>query len=139
MTVEARPYGSRRFRAVAATRSGRTGRFRITLRPRIGQVVRLRSGAIAGPAFVARVQPHVLLTASGSRLVAKVFAARSYAGRRATLQRQTGLGLDGGAARHARTAARRRSSTRGSTGKCGSSCPPLRVTPRVPARRSSLE
>jgi len=90
VTAEARPYGSRKFSAVAATSSGRTGRFRITLRPRIGQVVRLRSGAIGGPVFVARVRPHVLLTASGSRLVAKVFAARSYAGRRATLQQQSG-------------------------------------------------
>jgi hypothetical protein len=92
VTVEARVYGARKFQAVAATKSGRTGRFRITLRPRIGQVVRLRSGAIAGPAFVARVQPHVLLESSGSHLVAKVFAARSYAGRRVTLQRQAGSG-----------------------------------------------
>jgi hypothetical protein len=92
VTAEARPYGATKFHAVAATRSGRTGRFRLTLRPRIGQVVRLSSGAIAGPAFVARVQPHVLLGASGSRLVAKVFAARSYAGRRVTLQRQGGSG-----------------------------------------------
>ena len=135
MTVEARPYGSKRFRAVAATKSGRTGRFRITLRPRIGQVVRLRSGPIAGPAFVARVQPHVLLTASGSRLVAKVFAARSYAGRRATLQQQSGSGwtavrrvtfgppIEGG--RH-RAAPREGAAPR---------CPPPRVTPRVRARR----
>jgi hypothetical protein len=92
VTAEVRPYGARKFHTVAATKSGRTGRFRLTLRPRIGQVVRLSSGVIAGPAFVARVQPRVLLTASGTRLVAKVFAGRSYTGRRVTLQRQSASG-----------------------------------------------
>jgi hypothetical protein len=92
VTAEARPYGSEAFRAVAATRSGRTGRFRLALRPRIGEVVRLRSGAIRGPVLTVRVQPQVLLSLSGGHLVAKVFALRSYAGRRATLQRQAGSG-----------------------------------------------
>ena len=86
VTAEARTAGAARFVVAASTKSGRTGRFRFTLRPRIGETVRLRSGAIRGPVVAVRVRPHVLLSRSGSRLVAKVFAARSYTGRRVTLQ-----------------------------------------------------
>jgi hypothetical protein len=56
------------------------------LRPRIGQVVRLRSGSIHGPVTKVRVRPRILLRRRGATLVAKVHAARSYAGRTVVLQ-----------------------------------------------------
>jgi hypothetical protein len=86
VTAEIRAAGAKGFVAAASTKSGRTGRFRLTLKPRVGGVVRLRSGAISGPVTVVRVQPKVLLSRSGARLVAKIFAARSYTGRTVVLQ-----------------------------------------------------
>lgn len=69
---------------VASTTSGRSGRFRLVLRPRMTETV-VVSGA--GASAVARigVQPKVVLVFH-RRLVAKVFAARSYRGRKAILQ-----------------------------------------------------
>jgi hypothetical protein len=92
VTAEARAYGSSGFVAAGTTTSLRTGRFRLVLHPKIGETVRLRSGSIRGPATVVRVQPRVLLARAGARLVARVFAARSYKGRRVTLQRAAGTG-----------------------------------------------
>jgi len=69
---------------VAATKSGRTGRFRLVWRPSESATV-LVSGAGAGAVMRVGVQPKVVLTYHG-RLVAKVFAARSYRGRTAILQ-----------------------------------------------------
>jgi hypothetical protein len=84
--AEARVYGEKRFARVASTRSRRNGRFKLVLRPRIGQVVRLRSGSILGPVTKVRVRPRILLRRRGATLVAKVHAARSYAGRTVVLQ-----------------------------------------------------
>jgi hypothetical protein len=69
-----------------STHSKRNGRFRLILRPGIGEVVRLRSGSLVGPAFHVHVRPRLVLRRRGSNLVARVRAGRSYAGRSVVLQ-----------------------------------------------------
>ncbi len=86
--AEARAQGTTRFVRVASTRSRRTGRFRLVLRPRVGETVRLRSGSIRGPEVTIRVRPRVFLRRKAGSLVAKVFAGRSYEGRVGVLQAQ---------------------------------------------------
>ncbi len=86
VVAQARERGERRFARADATRSKRNGRFRLTLRPRIGGVVRLRSGVVHGPSFHVNVRPRVVLQRRGSSLVVKVRAGRSYAGRPVALQ-----------------------------------------------------
>jgi hypothetical protein len=86
VVAEARPHGKLKFVPAASTRSRSSGRFRLILRPRIGEVVRLRSGSLHGPATRVLVRPRVLLRRKGSSLVAKVGAGRSYAGRFVVLQ-----------------------------------------------------
>jgi hypothetical protein len=85
VVAQARERGARRFVRADATHSKRNGRFKLNLRPRIGEVVRLRSGSAHGPAFHVGVRPRVVLRHRGS-LVAKVRAGRSYAGRTVVLQ-----------------------------------------------------
>jgi hypothetical protein len=86
VVAQARERGRRRFERADATHSKRNGRFKLTLRPRIGEVVRLRSGSVHGPVFNVRVRPRVQLRRRGHSLVAKVRAGRSYAGRTVALQ-----------------------------------------------------
>ena len=86
VAAEARKQGASRFVRAGVTHSRPNGRFRLVLRPRIGETVRLGSGSIHGPATAVFVRPLVLLKLSRGSLVAKVRAARPYAGRRATLQ-----------------------------------------------------
>ncbi len=86
VAAEARKRGASRFVRAGVTHSGRNGRFRLVLRPRIGETVQLSSGSIRGPATAVFVRPLVRLKLSRGRLVAKVRAARPYAGSRATLQ-----------------------------------------------------
>ena len=73
-----------RAQQMGSTTSGRTGRFRLILRPRMSETV-LLSGAGAGAVTRVGVQPKVVL-AFHQRLVAKVFAATSYRGRKTILQ-----------------------------------------------------
>jgi hypothetical protein len=86
VVAQARAHGTRRFKRADATHSRHNGRFRLVLRPRIGALVRLRSGSLHGPAFHVRVRPRVTLRRRGSELVANVRAGRSYAGRTVVLQ-----------------------------------------------------
>jgi hypothetical protein len=86
VTAEARKQGASRFVLAGVTHSRKNGRFRLVLRPRVGETVRLSSGSIRGPAIGVFVRPLVLLKLSRGSLVAKVRAARPYAGRKATLQ-----------------------------------------------------
>ena len=66
VVAQARERGTRKFVRADATHSKRNGRFKLTLRPRIGEVVRLRSGSLHGPAFHVRVRPRVVLRRRGS-------------------------------------------------------------------------
>jgi hypothetical protein len=86
VVAQARERGTRRFVRSDATHSKRNGRFKLTLRPQIGEAVRLRSGDIHGPVLQVRVRPRVVLRRRGSSLVARVRAGRSYAGREVVLQ-----------------------------------------------------
>ena len=86
VTAQVRVFGTRKFVDATSTTTRHTGRFRVTLRPPIGETVRLRSGSILGPTTVVRVQPRVLLERSGARLAGKVVAMRSYTGRGIVLQ-----------------------------------------------------
>jgi hypothetical protein len=86
VVAEARPAGTSRFVRADATHTRPNGRFRLALRPRVGEVVRLSSSSLQGPAFHVRVRPRVTLRRRGSTLVAKVRAGRSYAGRVVMLQ-----------------------------------------------------
>ena len=86
VTAEARKQGASRFVRAGVTHSRQNGRFRLVLRSRISETVRLRSGSIRGPATAVFVRPRVLLKLSRGSLVAKVRAARPYAGRKAALQ-----------------------------------------------------
>ena len=88
VVAQARPHGKLKFVRAGTTRSRRSGRFRLIVRPQIGEVVRLRSGSIHGPATHIHVRPRVLLRRKGSSLVVKVRAGHSYAGRFAVLQVQ---------------------------------------------------
>ena len=90
VVAQARAHGTHRFVRADATRSKRNGRFRLVLHPGIGELVRLRSGALRGPAFQVRVRPRVTLRRTGPTLVAKVRAGRSYAGRVVVLQTRRG-------------------------------------------------
>ncbi|HSS80513.1 MAG TPA: hypothetical protein VLK24_04865 [Gaiellaceae bacterium] len=78
--------GSPKVVRLDATHSKRNGRFRLTLRPRVGELVRLRSGSLHGPSFHVLVRPRIVLRRRGSTLVVRVRAGRSYAGRTAVLQ-----------------------------------------------------
>jgi hypothetical protein len=86
VVAQARERGTRRFVRADATHSKRNGRFKLALRPRIGEVVRLRSGSVRGRVFHVRVSPRLVLRRRGPLLVAKVRAGRSYAGRTVVLQ-----------------------------------------------------
>ena len=86
VVAQARPQGTRAFVRAGSTRTQHNGRFRIVLRPRVGEVVRLLSAGAHGPAFHVGVRPRVLLRRKGSELAAKVRAGRSFAGRTVTLQ-----------------------------------------------------
>jgi hypothetical protein len=86
VVVEARPFGAKRFRQVAATTTSPNGRFRLVFRPRISATLRVRSGVVHGPVVKLGVRPVVHLRQAGSGLLATVRAARSYAGRTATMQ-----------------------------------------------------
>jgi hypothetical protein len=86
VAAEALKQGAARFAPAGVTHSRRNGRFRLVVRPRIGETVRLRSGSIRGPATSVLVRPLVRLRVRHGRLVAKVRSARSYTGRTAALQ-----------------------------------------------------
>jgi hypothetical protein len=86
VVAQARPAGTHRLVRLDSTHTRRNGRFRLVLRPKVGAVVRLRSGSLRGPAFHVRVRPRVVLRRRGSTLVARVRAGRSYAGRTVALQ-----------------------------------------------------
>ena len=86
VVAQVRELGTRKFVRADATQSKHNGRFRLTVRPRIGGIVRLRSGSVHGPAFHVRVRPRLVLRRRGPSLVAKVRAGRSYAGRTVVLQ-----------------------------------------------------
>jgi hypothetical protein len=86
VVAQVRELGARRFTSADATHSKHNGRFRLTVRPGIGEIVRLRSGSVHGPAFHVRVRPRLVLRRRGPSLVAKVRAGRSYAGRTVVLQ-----------------------------------------------------
>ena len=86
VSAEARKRGASRFAPAGVTHSRRNGRFRLVVRPRIGETVRLRSGSIRGPAVSVLVRPLVRLRLRHGRLVAKVRSARSYTGRKAALE-----------------------------------------------------
>ncbi|MGZ4256603.1 MAG: hypothetical protein ACXVRE_02430 [Gaiellaceae bacterium] len=86
VSAEARKRGAARPAPAGVTHSRHNGRFRLVLRPRIGETVRLRSGSIRGPATSVFVRPLVRLKLRHGRLIAKVRAAQSYAGRRGTLE-----------------------------------------------------
>jgi len=87
VSAEERPQGSSRFVPLPGTaHSSTNGHFTLVLRPRVGGTVRLRSGSTVGPVATVHVRPRVLLTRSHGRLVAKVVAGRSYAGRTTMLQ-----------------------------------------------------
>jgi hypothetical protein len=86
VVAQARERGTQKFVRADATHSKRNGRFKLTLRPQIGEVVRLRSGDIHGPVLHVRVRPRVVLRRRGASLVARVRAGRSYAGREVVLQ-----------------------------------------------------
>ncbi|HYX76360.1 MAG TPA: hypothetical protein VE757_04200 [Gaiellaceae bacterium] len=81
VTAEARPVGSRRFVRADATSTRPTGRFKLVLRPPIGETVRLRSGSLQGPRTRVLVSPRVVVRVRGHGVVVKVRAGRSYAGR----------------------------------------------------------
>jgi hypothetical protein len=86
VVAEARAAGTKHFVRVGSTRSRRNGRFRLLVRPRFGEVVRLRSGANRGPSVKIGVRPRIILRYRGSTLVAKVRAGRPYTGKVAVLQ-----------------------------------------------------
>lgn len=86
VVAELRPAGKREFVRADSTHNKPNGRFKLVLRPKIGAIVRVRSGAIAGPTFHVQVQPRLVLRRRGSKLVARVRAGRSYAGRSVVLQ-----------------------------------------------------
>jgi hypothetical protein len=86
VVAQAWAQGARRFVRADSTRSLDNGRFRLLLRPRVGETVRLRSGSVQGPVLQVGVRPRVVLRPRGSSLVARVRAGRSYAGRSAELQ-----------------------------------------------------
>jgi hypothetical protein len=86
VVAQVRELGTRKFVRADATQSKHNGRFRLTVRPRIGEIVRLRSGSVQGPTFRVRVRPRLVLRRRGPSLVAKVRAGRSYAGRTVVLQ-----------------------------------------------------
>lgn len=86
VVAQVRERGTRTFVREDAAHSKRNGRFRLTVRPRIGEIVRLRSGSVHGPVLHVRVRPRVVLRRRGPSLVAKVRAGRSYAGRIVVLQ-----------------------------------------------------
>jgi hypothetical protein len=86
VVAQVRERGARRFTSADVTHSKHNGRFRLTVRPRIGEIVRLRSGSVHGPAFHVRVRPRLVLRRRGPSLVTKVRAGRSYAGRTVVLQ-----------------------------------------------------
>jgi hypothetical protein len=91
VAAEARKQGAPRYLPAGVTRSRHNGRFRLALRPRVGETVRLSSGSIKGPAATVLVRPLVLLRNRHGSLVAKVRSARPYRGTKATL-----LALEGG-------------------------------------------
>jgi hypothetical protein len=86
VVAQARPQGADTFSRAGSTRTRHNGRFRLVLRPKVGEVVRLLAAGAHGPAFHVCVRPRVLLRRRGSELVAKVRAGRSYEGRMVTLQ-----------------------------------------------------
>ena len=86
VVAQARPAGRKKFVPADSTHSKHNGRFRLVLRPMIGEVVRLRSNTLVGPVFHVHVRPRVILRHRGSTLVARVRAGRSYAGRSVVLQ-----------------------------------------------------
>ena len=86
VVAQARPPGSRKVVRLDSTHTKRNGRFRLVLRPVIGELVRLRSGSLPGPAIRVGVRPRVVLRRRGSSLVVRVRAGRSYGGRVVVLQ-----------------------------------------------------
>jgi hypothetical protein len=86
VVAEARPFGAKHFRKVGAATTSRNGRFRLVVRPRRSETLRLRSGRVHGPVVKLAVRPLVHLRQAGRNLVATVRAARSYARRTALLQ-----------------------------------------------------
>jgi hypothetical protein len=86
VVAEARKRGAARFVPAGRTRSRHNGRFRLALRPRIGETVRLHSGSIRGPGTVVSVRPLIRLKFRRGKLVVKIRAARSYAGRNVDVQ-----------------------------------------------------
>ena len=89
VVAQARPHGKLKFVRAATTRSRRSGRFRLIVRPQIGEVVRLRSGSIHGPA-TARPRPATRAAATeGLRPSwSRCAPGAPYAGRFAVLQVQ---------------------------------------------------
>jgi len=86
VVAQVRELGTRKFVHADATHSKHNGRFRLTVRPQIGEIVRLRSGSVHGPILHVHVRPRVVLRRRGPTLVVKVHAGRSYAGRAVVLQ-----------------------------------------------------
>jgi len=86
VVAQVRELGTRKFVHADATHSKHNGRFRLTVRPQIGEIVRLRSGSIHGPILHVHVRPRLVLRRRGPTLVVKVHAGRSYAGRAVVLQ-----------------------------------------------------
>ena len=87
IAAQARPRGARRFVPVGSTTSGKSGRFRLVLKPTVSGVVQLVTGGRVHAKTAVGVRPKVVLK-SHRWLVAKVFAARSYAGLKTMLQEQ---------------------------------------------------
>jgi hypothetical protein len=82
-----RPSGRRASaRPGASTRTRPNGRFKLILRPAVGETVRLRSGSLRGPAVHVRVRPRLVVKGTRTRLVVRVVAGRSYRGRTVILQ-----------------------------------------------------
>jgi head-tail adaptor len=86
VAAEERKRGASRFVRAGRTHSRRNGRFRLVLRPRISETVRLHSGSIRGPVTVVSVKPLIRVKFRRGRLVVKIRAARSYAGRSVTVE-----------------------------------------------------
>jgi hypothetical protein len=86
VAAEVRKKGAARFAPAGRTRSRHNGRFRLVLRPRIGETVRLHSGSIRGPATLVSVRPLIRVKFRRGKLVVKIRAARSYAGHKVAIQ-----------------------------------------------------
>jgi hypothetical protein len=81
-----RPSGSPSARPGVATHTRPNGRFKLILRPAVGETVRLLSGSLHGPLVLVRVRPRLVVKGTRKRVVVKIVAGRSYSGRTVVLQ-----------------------------------------------------